>query len=138
MAAGLSACNEKEVVKPVGGEAARAVIVNSPDGAQDGEIMVKFRPEVSGLLSRSSRQPLPVPCRLHILYFSNRILHSFTASAAVTPFSAYFLWIRWLPAPASANADRSQTLSTPVVFATNEDGVKSPFTHCNSSAVNTV
>ena len=45
MVAGLSACNEKEGVKPVGGEAARAVIVNSPDGAQDGEIMVKFRPE---------------------------------------------------------------------------------------------
>lgn len=53
MAAGLSACNEKEVVKPVGGEAARAVIVNSPDGAQDGEIMVKFRPEVSGLLDQA-------------------------------------------------------------------------------------
>ena len=53
MAAGLSACNEKEVVKPVGGETARAVIVNSPDGAQDGEIMVKFRPEVSGLLDQA-------------------------------------------------------------------------------------
>lgn len=53
MVAGLSACNEKEGVKPVGGEAARAVIVNSPDGAQDGEIMVKFRPEVSGLLDQA-------------------------------------------------------------------------------------
>lgn len=53
MIAGLSACNEKEGVKPVDRETARAVIVNSPDGAQDGEIMIKFRPEVSDLLDQA-------------------------------------------------------------------------------------
>lgn len=76
MAAGLSACNEKEVVKPVGGEAARAVIVNSPDGAQDGEIMVKFRPEVSGLLDQACATKAGRTCQCvgsHRYTFSGRI-----------------------------------------------------------------
>lgn len=53
MAAGLTACSEKENKVNVAEDTGKAVIVNSPDGAQDGEIMVKFRPELSELLDQA-------------------------------------------------------------------------------------
>ena len=50
---------------------------------------------------------------------------SCTASAAVTPFFAYFR-SRILPFPLASTAARSHTLSTPTVLLTNSDAVNSP------------
>ena len=61
----------------------------------------------------------------------NTALQSAAASATVTPSAAFFFFISLPPA---RTALRSQTLSIPVIFFTNGDGVNSPSAVSSSSA----
>ena len=53
-AAALLSCSRETVVENPSSEQRKATIVNSPEGAQSGELIVKFCPELSDLLDQAA------------------------------------------------------------------------------------
>ena len=54
LVAALLSCSRETVVESPSSEQRKATIVNSPEGAQSGELIVKFCPELSDLLDQAA------------------------------------------------------------------------------------